>query len=821
MLAALNHPHIAAIYGIEDDEGIHALVLELVDGETLAERIARGPLPVTQALEIARQIADALDAAHEKGIVHRDLKPANIKITPEGVVKVLDFGLAKLESAGSGQLAAGGPLTESPTMTVDGTHTGLIVGTAAYMSPEQARGLAVDKRTDIWAFGCVLYEMLADRAAFADETLTDTLAAVLGREPNWAALAGTPEGVITLVRRCLEKDVKHRMRDIGDVLMELDARGDVTPPRLAARRPAAVIAAVVIVLVALAAAFLSQRILSPAARVPAMQFTFTAPPGSTIDPEFPVPSPDGSRIAFIARADQGTSALWIRRIDSSMPQRIPGSEGATGPSWSPDGRFIAFQSEGKLKKVDASGGSMLTIASMVPNLGSTWNADNVIVFAPSNRTPLYRVSADGGSPEAITTLDASRGENSHRWPVFLPDGRHFMFTARSDIKENTAVYIGSLDSKSSTRLLTAQSNAVYAPPGYVLFAREGTLMAQKFNAGTLTLSGEAIPLASGVEHITPSAEAIFATSADGNVLAYQGAVGRNSLLTWFDREGRMLGIIGPEKDFTTDLQISPDGKQAVVVIPDPDSGNRDLWLLNLHAGGLTRLTTHPANDWQPAWDPDSAHVAFASDRNGTPGMYRKATGGTGDETAILTPPRGAPKDYSADGRFLLFLENRGAGASDLWVAPRSGATPYPFVVGPFAENQSAFSPDGQWVAYESNESGTGEVYVKSFGGAGKQQVSRGGGHSARWKRDGTEIFYLNPANQLMRVGVSGGDTVETTMPTALFAVCRRGDPNPLYEGRWYDLAPDGRFLMPCATAHENPSITVTVGWASQLAGKFK
>ena len=309
MLAALNHPHIAAIYGIEDDEGIHALVLELVDGETLAERIARGPLPVTQALEIARQIADALDAAHEKGIVHRDLKPANIKITPEGVVKVLDFGLAKLDPAGSGQLAAGSPLMESPTITVDGTHTGLIVGTAAYMSPEQARGLAVDKRTDIWAFGCVLYEMLADRAAFAGETLTDTLAAVLAREPDWAALAGTPEGVITLVRRCLEKDVKHRMRDIGDVLMELDARGDVTPPRLAARRPAAVIAAVVIVLVALAAAFFSQRILSPAARVPAMQFTFTAPPGSTIDPEFPVPSPDGSRIAFIARADQGTSAL--------------------------------------------------------------------------------------------------------------------------------------------------------------------------------------------------------------------------------------------------------------------------------------------------------------------------------------------------------------------------------------------------------------------------------------------------------------------------------------------------------------------------------
>ena len=460
---------------------------------------------------------------------------------------------------------------------------------------------------------------------------------------------------------------------------------------------------------------------------------------------------------------------------------------------------------------------------MGTNLGATWSTSNVIVFAPENRTSLFRVPADGGTPEAITALDPSRKENSHRWPAFLPDGRHFLFTARSDVKENTAIYVGSLDSKTTTRLLTAQSNALYAPPGYLLFAREGTLMAQRFDANSLRLSGDAFPVAANVEHIRASAQAFFAVSADGRVLVHQGEVGRDSRLTWFDRDGRKLGTVGPERDFTTDLQISPDGRQAVVVIPDPDSGNRDLWLVDLRAGGLTRFTSHPANDWQPAWEPDSAHVVFASDRSGTSNIYRKAANGSGEDELLVKMPRNTfPKDWSADGRFLMFILDGTGGGTDLWVAPMVGAAkPYPFVATAFYENHSAFSPDGKWVAYESVESGSVEVYLKPFAGAGQQQVSREGGHAPRWKRDGTELFYLDRANQLMRVAVSRGGTLETTAPVVLFGPCKRGDPNPLFEGRWYDTTPDGRFLMPCGTAQESPSITVTIDWATQLANRTK
>jgi eukaryotic-like serine/threonine-protein kinase len=818
VLASLNHPHIGAIYGVEDqpaDPGagfsrpVHGLVLELVEGHTLADRIAGGPLRVDDALAIARQIADALDAAHEKGIIHRDLKPANIKITPEGVVKVLDFGLAKLEVLPNTE---GG--TASPTITVGDTREGLIVGTAAYMSPEQARGQAVDKRTDIWAFGCVVYEMVTGRAPFARDTTSDTLAAILEREPDWRLLpTGLPAAAGMLIRDCLNKDPKRRLRDIGDAHRHLatDPLAAVSRSRRAGTLSA--VAALFLVVVGLSAGAWRWLRTSPVPATPT-EFSFAAPPDTMLDPTFPVPSPDGTRIAFVVRVDQGPSTVWVRRLDSSASRQIAGTEGATGPSWSPDGRFIAFQSGGKLKKVDAGGGPVLTIASMGTNLGSTWNADNVIVFAPSNRTPLYRVSADGGSTEPITALDRSHGENSHRWPVFLPDGRHFLFTARSDVKENTAIYVGSLDSKTATRLVTAQSNAVYVPPGYLLFAREGTVIAQKFDIDALNVFGEAFALAPGVDHITASAQALFAVSANGNVLAYQEAAGRDSRLTWFDQDGKNAGSIGPEKDFTTDVEISPNGKQAVVVIPDPDSGNRDLWLVDLRTGGLTRLTTHPANDWQPAWEPDSTHVAFTSDRNGMTGVYRKAVNGSGEEELIDHAFRiGDPKDFSPDGRFLLFARGTSSGATDLWVAPRiGGGMPYPFVVSPFVENQAAFSPDGRWVIYESDESGADEIYLKPFAGAGKQQVSRGGGHSARWNRDGTEIYYLSPSNQLMRVAVRGGEAIETSTPMVLFTPCKPGDPNPLYVGRWYDVAPDGRFLMPCSTARQVPTITVMVGW---------
>ena len=627
LLASLNHPNIGAIYGVEETAGVMALVLELVEGQTLAEKLAgrraEGPgLPMAETLAIARQMADALDAAHERAIVHRDLKPANIIITSDGVVKVLDFGLAKIEPGNAG-LSGDRGLTHSPTV-IGPTLQGVLLGTAPYMSPEQARGKPVDKRTDIWAFGCVLYEMLTGRRAFGGETTTDSVAAILEREPDWSALPpATPRAVRTLLRRCLEKDPKRRLRDIGDTGVELDdaaaSDSSTATPGAAVRTQSWRAASAIVLATAIAsgvatAAWLRARS-SPVPHRPA-QFMFAAPDGHTLDVSRPAPSPDGSRIAFVAIDASGTPSIWMRSLGAIAPQPIAGTQGVLSPIfWSPDGRWLGFFAEGRLKKVEAAGGPVLNIATIANSLGAAWGADNVIIVAPANRTVLHRVSAAGGTPEPITTLNTDRKENSHRWPRFLPDGRHFLFTARSDVKENTTIYVGSIDSREITSLGAAQSNADYAAPGYLLYAQEGTVMARRFDARTLSLSGEAFPVAANVIHTTPSASAFFDVSADGSVLAYEADVRLLATLTWFDRAGRTLGTVGPDKNYT-EVRLSPDGRLAAVVIPDPDSGNRDIWLADVRSGALTRFTSTPANDWQVAWSRDGRVLAFASDRNG-------------------------------------------------------------------------------------------------------------------------------------------------------------------------------------------------------------
>ena len=831
LLASLNHPNIGAIYGVEDvpatgsgPGAVRALVLELVEGEGLDDRIRPGAanrkagagLPVADALAIARQIAEALDAAHERGIVHRDLKPANIRITPDGVVKVLDFGLAKA-SIGADRAE---DMANSPT-AIGPTASGVVLGTAPYMSPEQARGKAMDKRTDIWAFGCVLYEMLTGRRAFSGETTSDTIAAILEREPEWHTLpTTTPPHIVRLLKRCLEKDPKQRLRDIGDARIELDATG--VAPSVAPSAPtswsrvAIPVLAVAVAGALAAAAWL--RLRPPSDRPHVVQFTIAAPEETLLNPSAPVPSPDGTQIAFAARSTAGRRSLWIREMRSAGVREVAGTEEVLGiPFWSPDGRWLGFFAQGRLKKVNLSGGPALTICPINNNLGATWGPDNVIIVAPVNRGVLHKVSAAGGTPEPITELNAGRRENSHRSPFFLPDGRHFLFTARSDVRENNLIYVGSLDSKDLKPLIAAQSNVAYAR-GYLLFAREGTLMAQRFDPSALSLSGEAFAVVSSVRHNTPSSVAAFGVSLDGTVLAYQAGVRTPANLTWFDRAGQTVGTIGQENNFD-DVRLSPDGKLAAVVIPDPDSGNRDIWLMDLRGGALTRFTTNPANDWHMAWSPDSRRLAFATDRNGRSSVYIKAIDGSDEELLIHLPDRGVfPKDWSQDGTVLTLSIDSPAGVSSLAAMKLVGdRTPFPVGSGSSErENEAMLTRDGRWVAFTSRQSGSDEVYVGPFPKGGRRRVSSASGLQPRWKADGSELYYITLDGAIMGVPVRGRDPIEPGTPVRLFQPCVRLG---LTVGSYsYDATPDGsRFLAICDSPSSNPSaITVSVDWTASI-----
>jgi Tol biopolymer transport system component len=822
LLASLNHPNIGAIYGLEETDGKRGLVLELVEGETLADRIAgsggRG-LPVHEAMTVARQIADALDTAHEKGIVHRDLKPANVKITPGGIVKVLDFGLAKAMIDDSSP-----DLSQSPTADFAGTRAGIILGTPAYMSPEQARGKAIDKRTDIWAFGCLLYEMLTGRPAFGGETLSDTIAAILEREPDWTRLpTATPATVRALLLRCLEKDPRRRLRDIGDTrVVQIDERAAdraAEVPRAASRISTWAALALGIVVGATAVSLLVRR-RPPAASIESpTRLTFTLPDEAPIMTSAPVASPDGRHIAFAARNADGEPSLWIRSLDSSTPRQIAGTGGAVIPFWSPDGRSVGFgvPVEGRLKVLDLTAGHVQPIGNIrdaVP--GATWSKDGVVLFSPDNRVMLHRVSASGGTSEPVTTLDPARRENSHRWPHFLPDGRHFLFTARSDVRENTGIYVGTLGSNERTWLMEAQSNAVYTAPGYLLFVREGALLARRFDAATLRLSGEPFALAGNVAQSTVGAFGSFSVSSDGRVIAYRTAEATVNEIMWFDRVGAKIGETIARGEFEA-VRLASDGQQAVVTMPDKDSGNRDIWQLDLSSGTPTRLTSHPANDWNAVWSPDGKELAFGSDRNGLSAVYRKATDGSGREVALSmtgVPGNRFPDDWSEDGQLLAVHSSMPDTALDLWVVPIDGRPAYEVARTKFQEQSLRFSPDGRWIAYVSDVSGRPEIYVQALGKTDKRRVSTAGGIAPRWRRDGGELFFVDAANRLMAVAIKDGKPVGSTR--ALFNTC---GPSGTAHLR-YDVVADGaRSLWLCPSARPTASLVTVSIQPAQLEAR--
>jgi serine/threonine protein kinase/Tol biopolymer transport system component len=814
LLAALNHPNIATIHGLEESGGVNYLVMELVAGQTLAERIRKGALPLEEALNVAKQIAEALEAAHEKGVIHRDLKPANVKVTPEGRVKVLDFGLAKAFSGDGGQ-----DLSQGITLSEEGK----ILGTPAYMSPEQARGVKVDKRTDIWAFGCLLYELLTGQPVFGGETLSDTLAGVLKQEPNWQALsAETPAKVRDLLRHCLQKDKTLRMRDAGDAQIEIQealaapatAEPSVAPTARGFRslgRHGLIIGLGVLVLCA-AVTGLAVWNLKPAPSPPprpASRFSIDLPPGAQlmIQGGFGVISPDGNRIVYVA-TQGGTQRLYLRDMDSQEARPVPGTEVANIPFFSPDGQWLGFFAGGKLKKVSVNGGSAITLCDAANAAGASWSRQGTIVFGTGGG--LMQVSDAGGTPQAMTHLE--KGESAHLWPEFLPDGKAVLFMAAFPIR--VAVY--SLETGKRRDLIQGQGATAphYLPSGYLVYAQAGgSLMAAPFDAQRLRVTGAAVPVAQGVLMNPGTGLAQYSISDTGS-LVYVSASGgvAQGRLVWVDRKGVEQPLPAPPRIYWFP-RLSPDGQRVAVTID-----GRQIWLCDLRRDTLTRWTFTGADNRTGIWTPDGKRIAFLSNKDGPQNIYwQRADGSGGLERLTTSQYLQAPSSWSPDGQALAFLQVSSAPTGfDIWVLQMGDHKAQPFVQTPFTETAPVFSPDGHWLAYVSDESGRSEIYVQPYPGpGGKYQISTEGGTEPVWNPKGRELFYRQ-GDKMMAVEI-------TTQPS--FSISK---PRMLFEGPYlptpqsfsnYDVSADGqRFLVlkPAGQAQASTQINIVLNWTEEL-----
>ena len=821
LLALLNHSNIASIYGLEESDGVQALVLEWVDGPTLADRIAQGPVPLDDAMAIAMQIAAALEAAHAQGIVHRDLKPANIKVRPDGTVKVLDFGLAK---ALAGDVIAP-DVSLSPTITSPAaTRMGVILGTAAYMSPEQARGKVVDKGTDIWAFGCVLYEMLTGKRTFEGEEVSDSLASILKSDPDWGALpADIPPRIRRVLRRCLEKDRKLRYHDIADVRLDLAERGTLdasVPPVVRSKRVNLErIGWLLIVSTLVGLLALAGRRTVPASRE--TRFHVDPPPttvfgsplalGSAVAATSGAVSPDGTRLVFPATDRDGKTQLWLQPLDSFAAQPLPGTDGASFPFWSPDGRFIGFSVGDRLKRVDRGGGSAQTICEMsaLGTRGATWGSGGVIVFSSGNAGRLHQVPAAGGVATPIEEKPEFRVAGAHFWPYFLPDGRHFLYFVRSASDDISGVYVRSIESGApARRLFASDTNAVYAS-GSLLFTREGTLLRQGFDAARLTLTDQQ-PTAV-VEPIARSVEyglAAFSASANG-VLVFRSGSDATTQFAWFDRQGQQLATVGPPGNYRAPA-LSPDENRLVYT----DVDGRDLWLLDMARGTTSKFTSTPATEAAPVWSPDGTKIFYRSTQDGGLVLEKDANGVTAEQIVFKGRIQG-PMQISPDGKQLLyFFPPPGQFAQDIYVLPTTGEKkPTAIVQSPASEVEPQFSPDGRWLAYTSDATGRGEVYVQPYPPTGERwTISTQGGRQALWRRDGKELYFVNEEKKFYAVEIVQGNKFDFGTPRFLFQMRA----NVFNARNSYVPSRDGqRFLVNMILDPTEPPLSVIQHWAAK------
>ncbi|MEP6995811.1 MAG: protein kinase, partial [Acidobacteriota bacterium] len=811
-----------AIYGLEKAGEIEALVLELVPGETLAEKIAAGPIPVEEAVAIARQIAEALEAAHEKGIVHRDLKPANVKLTPEGTVKVLDFGLAKALTGD----ASSPDVSHSPTLTAAATQAGVVIGTAAYMSPEQARGKSVDKRADVWAFGTVLYEMLAGRKAFEGETVSDTLAAVLRADIDWKALpAGSPPAVRQLLERCLERDPKRRLRDIGEARIALegapasliDAGAGVAIGAADARPSRGRAVAWGLIGLALGAALVvgavALRHRQPV-RASALRLSVALPQGQSLPvdslPNFAI-SRDGAQMAYVAKSESGKTALYLRPIDSFDARVLPDTEGALAPSFSPDGQWLAYSLGGKLQRLAVSGGSPQPVCDIpIPYEGTAAWAEDGSAFVSSYNGGLLRAPASGGKCVQVLKPDASRGGILE--PEVLPGGKALLFARTSGFQTSLAnIAVLDLETGKWQDILPKGTNPHYLEPGFLVFGRSGAILATRFDPESRKLLGQPVLV---VEKVMPdSADGIeqFAVSRSG-ALAYvsgaRAAVRRRVVMA--DRKG-VSRTLTPDDNAFEDLSLSPDGRQVAMTIEGP---TWNIWVHNIDRGTLARLTFENDNR-DPLWTPDGKRIVYTSLRNGLYGLYWRPADGSGPEEQLLASKHWIfATSWSPDGRFLAYEDLDPTTGFDIWILPVEGdRKPYPFVRTPFLEWFGEFSRDGRWMAYESNESGRSEIYLRPFpGSGGKWQISTEGGVRPEWSHDGREVFYFD-GDKLLHVSVDPTHALAAGRPELLFPF------NCFNSGRCYDVAPDDKHFLFVQNAQPTSPVTqinVVLGWRGEL-----
>ncbi len=830
VLASLNHPNIAHIHGLEETDGVTALVLELVEGEDLAQRLARGAIPLDEALPIAKQIADALEAAHEQGIIHRDLKPANIKVRADGTVKVLDFGLAKaVDPAGVSSANA----MNSPTLSMHATQAGIILGTAAYMSPEQARGKVVDRRADIWAFGVVVYEMLSGQRAFDGDTITDVIAAVVTREPTWAALpADTPVAIGRLLRRCLMKAPEKRLPHIGVARIEIDdaianpetQESAASPARPSARNHVSVIGMTIALgaaIVSGAAVWLLSRPAPSPRPVVRLQATLPATTPLAID-QFTQDlalSPDGTHLAYVAGAQ---AQLYVRALDRNDATPLPGIVGVRGPFFSPDSEWIAFFQQAELKKVSIRGGPAATICQncAAGNRGGTWGADDTIIFsATGGSSGLLRVPAAGGEVVTLVKPDTQHGEQGYAWPELLPGGQRVLFTILSIGSIDTAlIAIHDLKTGVHHTVLRGGSDARFVAPGYLVYAVAGTLRAIAFDRNGLAVGGNGIQV---LEHVLTKATggADFSVSRDGSLAYVSGEAESAQTLAWIDRQGHEEPLGVPPRSYVL-LRLSPDGQRVALDVRDQEN---DIWIWEFARRVLTRLTFDRATDQYPVWTPDSRRIVFASSRAGAvQNLFVQLADGTGRVDRLTTTTSGQiPLSFTPDGTSLVIRETSDASNSDLNVLSMPGGrVRTPLINSTFTKPNAEISPDGHWMAYQSNESGQDEVHVRPYPNVenGHWQISTGGGTRPLWARDGRELFYVDPTGHIASVPVrilptfaAGSPTIIAQMPSLSTSGVRN-----------YDVSLDGRrFLVITNAARKDLlaaplQLNVVLNWNEEL-----